>query len=202
MIARARLITVVATVLAGAVGIISSTQTWLTVVLADGAAHALPVPGAAAIPVLAPLSLAVLALGGALSIVGLVLRYVFGALTVVIAVVLGVLTGQIVLAPPLAAVAATVTTATGLTGTEAVAAMVVGIGTTPWPAVTLVAWIVLLAAGLLALATARRWRGSGRKYSTDAATRASATAGPAASRPHDAIDSWDDLSRGDDPTAR
>ena len=38
--------------------------------------------GAAALPVLAPLSLAVLALGGALSIVGLVLRYVFGALTV------------------------------------------------------------------------------------------------------------------------
>ncbi|WP_243074753.1 Trp biosynthesis-associated membrane protein [Microbacterium sp. SS28] len=200
MIARARLLTVAAIVLAGAIGIISSTQTWLTVVLADGAAHPLAVPGAAAIPVLAPLSLAVLALGGALSIVGLVLRCIFGALTVVIAVVLGVLTAQIVAAPPIAAVAATVTTATGLTGTEAVTALVVSIGSTPWPAVTLAAWIVLLAAGLFAVATARQWRGSGRKYRTDAAP--AAATGPAASRPHDAIDSWDDLSRGDDPTAR
>lgn len=200
MTARARLIAVATIVLAGAIGIISSTQTWLTVVLADGGDHALPVPGAAAVPVLAPLSLAVLALGGALSVVGLVLRFVFGALTVVVAVVLGALTAQIVLAPPVTAVAATVTTATGITGTEAVTALVLAITSTPWPAVTLVAWIALLAAGLLTLATARRWRGSGRRYRTDAATPA--TAGPAASRPHDAIDSWDDLSRGDDPTAR
>ena len=202
MTARARLLTVAATVLAGALGIISSTQTWLTVVLTEGAGQALPVPGAAAIPVLAPLSLAVLALGGALSIVGLVLRYVFGALTVVIAVVLGVLTAQIVLAPPIAAVAATVTTATGLTGAEAVGGIVATIGRTPWPAVTLIAWIVLLAAGLFTLATGRHWRGSGRRYEADAAPRASAASPAAASRPHDAIDSWDDLSRGDDPTVR
>lgn len=202
MTARARLLAVAATVLAGALGIISSTQTWLTVVLTEGAGEALPVPGAAAIPVLAPLSLAVLALGGALSIVGLVLRYVFGALTVVIAVVLGVLTAQIVLAPPIAAVAATVTTATGLTGAEAVGGIVATIGRTPWPAVTLVAWIVLLAAGLFTLATGRRWRGSGRRYEADAAPRGSAASPAAASRPHDAIDSWDDLSRGDDPTVR
>ena len=202
MTTRARLIAVAATVLAGALGIISSTQTWLTVVLVDGAQNALGVPGAAAIPVLAPLSLAVLALGGALSIVGLVLRYIFGALTVVIAVILGALTAQIVVAPPVSAVAATVTTATGLTGTEAVSEIVAAVGRTPWPAVTLLAWIILLAAGLFTLATGRRWRGSGRKYATDAAPRAAEKAEAAASRPHDAIDSWDDLSRGEDPTVR
>jgi uncharacterized membrane protein (TIGR02234 family) len=202
MTTRARLIAVAATVLAGALGIISSTQTWLTVVLVDGAQNALDVPGAAAIPVLAPLSLAVLALGGALSIVGLVLRYIFAALTVVIAIVLGALTVQIVVAPPVAAVAATVTTATGLTGTDAVSEVVAAVGQTPWPAVTLLAWTVLLAAGLFTLVTGRRWRGSGRKYATDAAPRAAANTEAAASRPHDAIDSWDDLSRGDDPTVR
>jgi uncharacterized membrane protein (TIGR02234 family) len=202
MTTRARLIAVAATVLAGALGIISSTQTWLTVVLVDGAQNALDVPGAAAIPVLAPLSLAVLALGGALSIVGLVLRYIFAALTVVIAIVLGALTVQIVVAPPVAAVAATVTTATGLTGTDAVSEVVAAVGQTPWPAVTLLAWTVLLAAGLFTLVTGRRWRGSGRKYATDAAPRAAAKTEAAASRPHDAIDSWDDLSRGDDPTVR
>ena len=65
MTARARLLCVAAIVLAGAIGVISSTQTWLVVTLA-GAEHELTVPGAAAVPVLAPLSLAVLALGGAL----------------------------------------------------------------------------------------------------------------------------------------
>ena len=200
MTARARLIAVATTVLAGAIGIISSTQTWLTVVLADGGEHALPVAGAAAVPVLAPLSLAVLALGGALSVVGLVLRFIFGALTVVVAVVLGALTAQVVFAPPVTAVAATVTTATGITGSEAVTELVLAITSTPWPAVTLVAWIALLAAGLFTLATGRHWRGSGRRYRTDAATAVATE--PAASRPHDAIDSWDDLSRGDDPTAR
>ncbi len=97
MTARARLLCVAAIVLAGAIGVISSTQTWLVVTLAD-AEHELTVAGAAAVPVLAPLSLAVLALGGALSIVGLVLRYIFGVLTVAIALVLGVLTAQIAFA--------------------------------------------------------------------------------------------------------
>jgi hypothetical protein len=200
--ARARLIAVAATVLAGALGIISSTQTWLTVVLDDGAKHTLPVAGADAIPVLAPLSLAALALGGALSIVGLVLRYVFGALAVAIGATLGVLTAQVAFARPLSSVASTVTQATGLTGEKAVSDLVLQIAPTPWPFVTLLAWIVLVAAGVFTLAPARRWRGSGRRYTTDAATRPDAATGAAASRPHDAIDSWDDLSRGDDPTAR
>ena len=81
-------------------------------------------PGASAVPVLAPLSLAVLALGAALSIVGLVLRYVFGALTVAIAALLAWLTAQVAFAPPASAVAAIVTEATGITGEAAVAALV------------------------------------------------------------------------------
>ncbi|TDN92971.1 Trp biosynthesis-associated membrane protein [Microbacterium sp. BK668] len=202
MTARARLLAVVATVLAGAIGVISSTQTWLTVTLDDGAEHALPVAGADAIPVLAPLSLAALALGGALSIVGLVLRYVFGALGIAIGAVLAVLTAQVAFARPLSAVAPAVTTATGLTGEKAVADLVLRVEPTPWPFVTLVAWVVLIGAGVFTIGTARRWRGSAKRYTTDAAAAPAASAGPAASRPHDAIDSWDDLSRGDDPTAR
>lgn len=198
MTRRARLLAVVALVACGAVTVISSTQTWLVVVLDDGAGHSLEVPGASAIPVLAPLGLAVLALGGALSIVGLALRYVFGALTVLIAAVLGWFTAQIVLSPPTAAVASTVTESTGITGESAVAGLVSSIATTPWPAVTLVATVLLLAAGVFTLATAHTWKGSGRRYRTEEGSRASV----AGSRPHDAIDSWDDLSRGEDPTAR
>jgi uncharacterized membrane protein (TIGR02234 family) len=198
VIRRARLLAVVALVACGAITVISSTQTWLIAVLDDGGAHALEVPGAAAIPVLAPLGLAVLALGGALSIVGRVLRYVFGALTVLIAVILGGMTAQIVFAQPVGAVASTVTEATGITGESAVADLVASIALTPWPAVTLVTTAALLAAGVFTLATAHDWRGSGRRYRTEDAPQS----GVAGSRPHDAIDSWDDLSRGEDPTTR
>ncbi|WP_157535947.1 Trp biosynthesis-associated membrane protein [Microbacterium sp. Root166] len=197
MIRRARLLAVTAILACGALGVISSTQTWLTVALGEDA-PLLPVAGASAVPVLAPLSLAVLALGGALSIVGTVVRYVFGALTVVIAVLLGWLTAQVVFALPTSAVASTVTEWTGITGEAAVAALVVSITSTPWPVVTLIGWIALCAAGLFTLVTASRWRRTGRRYRTDETI--GATAG--GSRPHDAIDSWDDLSRGDDPTDR
>jgi hypothetical protein len=199
MIRRARLTAVAAAVAVGALGVISSTQTWLWVLLQDGST-ALAVPGASAIAVLAPLSLAVLALGGALSIVGLVLRYIFGTLALAIAALLAWLTAQVAFVHPTSAVASTVTEATGISGEDAVGGLVAQIDSTAWPFVTLVGWILLLAAGVFTLVTAHRWHGSGRRYRMDAA--APATAAPAAaSRPHDAIDSWDDLSRGDDPTA-
>jgi uncharacterized membrane protein (TIGR02234 family) len=196
VIRRARLLAVVATLAAGALGVVASTQTWLVVTLEGGGRGELVVPGAAAVPVLAPLSLAVLALGAALSIAGPVLRYVFGVLTVAIASVLGYLSAQVAVAPPVTAVASTVTAATGITGAEAVDALVAGVRATPWPALAVAASVVLLAAGVLVLATARRWGRSGRRYDSEAARGAPA----AASRPHDAVDSWDDLSRGTDPT--
>lgn len=203
MIRRGRLIAVVVTVLCGAVGVISSTQTWLTVVLTGGAQHTLEVPGASAVPVLAPLSLAVLALGGALSIVGRVLRYVFGALAAIIGVVLALLTGRVVVEQPVSAVAAVVTETTGIAGEASVAKLVASIAATAWPTITLVAWVVLTAAGVFVLATAHAWARTGRRYRTEERDRPVQASG---ARPHDAagsrsIDDWDDLSRGEDPTA-
>ncbi|WP_327316578.1 Trp biosynthesis-associated membrane protein [Microbacterium timonense] len=203
MIRRVRLLAVVATIACGALGVISSTQTWLTVVLRDGAHHALDVPGASAVPVLAPLSLAVLALGAALSIVGLALRYVFGALSVVMAVVLAWLTARVVLERPVSAVASVVTEATGIAGEQSVGALAASITATAWPVVTLVGWVLLVLVGVCVLATAHTWSRTGRRYRTDDVSRTGAAPGP---RPHDAagsraIDDWDDLSRGQDPTA-
>lgn len=195
MMRRARLLVVCGTVLAGAITVIGSTQTWLEVVMADGANDVLDVPGASALPVLAPLGLAVLALGAALSIVGPVLRYAFAALGVALATILGVLSAQVLWMTPVSAVASTVTAATGIAGSSAVAALVTSVTPTAWPLVTLVAQVVLGASSVLALLTARRWGGGGRRF-----TRSDAASGGPASRPHDAIDSWDDLSRGDDPT--
>jgi uncharacterized membrane protein (TIGR02234 family) len=200
-------LSVAAIVLCGAVGVIASTQTWLTVTLDDGAGHGLTVAGASAMPVLAPLSLAALALGAALSIVGRVVRIVFGALTVVIGALVAWQAAVIALALPTAAVAATVTEATGITGQAGVDALVAHIEPTPWPAITVVVGGLLVVAGVFTLITSPRWQGSGRRYRTAESANGRVASGPsrlgaAGSRPHDAIDSWDDLSRGEDPTTR
>ena len=180
--------------LCGALGLISSTQTWFDVVLVAGG-DALAVPGAQAVPVLAPLCLAVLALGAALTIVGRVLRYILGALTVLAGAALLWLTAPVAVQAPVSAVAPAVTTATGIAGLESVAELVASISATPWPGVTVAGAAVLLLTGILVLVTAHLWRRAGRRFATDAPHAASA-----ADAPLDAVDSWDDLSRGDDPT--
>ena len=193
MIRRARSVAVLGFLLAGAIGIISSTQTWLTVARADGGEELL-VPGASALPLLAPLSLAVLALGAALSIVGRVLRYVFAVLAAAGAVLLITMTVPLVFAPPTHAVAPTVTEATGLAGDQAMVDIIAGITPTTWPATALVAWVLLVAVSLFTIVTAGRWKSGGRRYRADADDHARRTG------PLDPIDSWDELSHGTDPT--
>ncbi|MFT4305961.1 MAG: Trp biosynthesis-associated membrane protein [Microbacterium sp.] len=197
MIRRARLLSVTAILLAGAVGVLSATQTWVHVTLVGASAADLEVAGADAISVLAPLSLAVLALGLALSIVGVWLRYAFAVLSVAAGGTLLWLTITVLAGPPTSAISPTVTDTTGIAGETAVAALVSGTTVTAWPWLALAGFVVLLAGGLLALSTASRWRRGGRKYET-----ATAHAGATDDGPLDAIDSWDDLSRGTDPTGR
>ncbi|WP_061781742.1 Trp biosynthesis-associated membrane protein [Microbacterium hominis] len=203
MTARARSFAVLAIIAGGALAIISSTQTWLDVTLDAGATAALQVAGAKAFTMLAPLSLAALALGLALTVVGRALRYAFGALALLIGGTLTIAAARIAIEQPLDAVAAAVTTSTGLSGTAAIAGLVTSVTATPWPWLTVVAGVLIVAGGALTIATAHLWRRSGRRYRTDGGTGAGAAApSAAASRPYDAIDSWDDLSHGDDPTAR
>ncbi|MFT4214716.1 MAG: Trp biosynthesis-associated membrane protein [Microbacterium sp.] len=200
MTARARTIAVLAIVAGGAVSVISSTQTWLDVTLEAGATTSLAVPGATAFPLLAPLSLAALALGLALTVAGRVLRYVFGVIAVAIGSTLLFAAARIGFAVPLDAAASAVTEATGLAGDAALAQLVDALVPTPWPFVASVAGLAVAVGGLLTLASGHAWRSAGRRYRTDAVPAGTAP------RPHDslrdrAIDSWDDLSHGDDPTA-
>lgn len=204
MTRRFRSLSVLAILIGGGIALIASTQTWLDVTVRGTTGAPLPVPGASALPLLAPLSLAALALGLALSIIGIVLRYVFGVLAVAIGAVLAAGAIRIAIERPVDAVAAPVTESTGLAGMETIRALVAEITATPWPALTAVAAVVIAAGGGLAVATAHRWSGAGRRYRTGAPASGATAGGAAAStgsRPHDAIDSWDDLSRGDDPTA-
>jgi len=188
-----RLQAVLAIVLGGAVAIVSSTQPWLEITLRTDDA-VLTAPGADALTLLAPLSLAALALGLALTVVGRVLRVVFGVLAVAIGGSLLVGALRVGVGHPVEAISATVTDATRLSGSETVMSLVAAITATAWPFLTAAAAVLIAAGGLLTLLTGHRWQSAGRRYRTDGAVVADR------SRPPDAIDSWDDLSRGDDPT--
>ena len=187
---RAKSTSLLLILLAGGIGILSSTQTWLIVSRADGG-EALDVAGNAALPVLAPLSLTALALCAAVALVGPVLRRVFATIAVAVGAVLLVLTVRILLQHPLDAVAPALTKATGLAGDTALRAIVDDIAVTAWPWAALLGWILLLLGGGSTLITAGRWRSGGRRYRTAPAPH---------DGPVDAIESWDDLSRGTDPT--
>lgn len=189
---RGRSLSVSGFLLAGAIGIISSTQTWLTVER-GGAGEAILVPGASALVLLAPLSLAMLALGAALSIAGKPVRLVFAVFAASTALFLGWSTLQLLLAEPFGAVAATVTEVTGLAGDEATHDVVASIVPSAWPYIALVGWLILLAASVVVFATWRGWKAGGRRYRTE-------NDDVPHDGPVDAVDSWDDLSRGTDPT--
>lgn len=198
MIRRARSTSVLAIALAGILSLIGSTQTWIHIALVDGASADIPVAGADALPVLAPLCLAVMALGLALSIVGKILRILFGAVTVAIAVALATIILPVLAGPPLASVGPAITTATGISGDASLEALIASLTLTTWPAITLFLTVVLGLAGVFVVVTGWRWPSGGRKYQAAAAARRAARSDDT---PLDAVDSWDDLSRGDDPTS-
>lgn len=193
MTKRARLLSVMGILAGGLFGLISSTQTWLDATINEGAAEAIHVPGADTLPLLAPLSLAAIAAAITLSIAGLAFRYVLGALAVVIGSALLVLNVRLITGASAQDVASAVTEATGIAGESAIADMVTELAITPWVMVTVVAWVLVVGGGLLTLMTARSWSASGKKYRVTPST-------PPHTGPLDKIDSWDDLSRGDDPT--
>ncbi|WP_295032993.1 Trp biosynthesis-associated membrane protein [uncultured Microbacterium sp.] len=187
---RAKSTSLLLILVAGALGVLSSTQTWLIVARADGG-EVLDVAGNAALPVLAPLSLTALALGAALALVGPVMRRIIAGIAVVVGGLLLVLTARVLLLQPLDAVGPALTKVTGLAGDAALKGLVDGITVTAWPWVALASWLLLLAGGALALFTAGRWRSGGRRYRTTPVPHEG---------PVDAVESWDELSRGTDPT--
>lgn len=177
-------------------------QVWFSVRLVDGqatagGATAIEVGGAVASPALAALALAGLALAGALAIAGPVIRLVLGLL----AVVLGgsvVLASSMPLGDPVAAVSAAVADATGVAGAEPTAELVAAATASAWPSAAIAGGLLIAAAGVVVLVTGRAWATS-RRYGGGARLAADGARAhvPASDR---AVDDWDGLSRGDDPT--
>ncbi|WP_029149920.1 Trp biosynthesis-associated membrane protein [Microbacterium indicum] len=176
----------------GALALIGSTQTWATTEVAGAQLSA---TGGDALSLLQPLTFAALALALAVTLAGRVLRYVLGAIAVVIGAALVALVLPIAITAPVSVVAAAVTEHTGIAGDAPVADLVGAIALTPWPGIVAACGALVVVGGVLILATAHAWRRGGRRFE-----QGGAHATAADGEPLDAVDSWDDLSRGDDPT--
>jgi uncharacterized membrane protein (TIGR02234 family) len=198
---RIKPILILAVIGASGLALLAWTQVWATVRLAaDGTnQQVLDVTGTIAAPGLTALALAGLALAGALTIAGVVIRIVLGILEMLLGVSV-ILSAALALADPVGASAAAVTAATGIAGTDSTRAAVQSAALTFWPFLALAAGVLMVVVGLVVCVSARRWPGPTTRYETTRfqPVTDAATGRP---RPRDAVDDWDGLTRGDDPTA-
>lgn len=169
------------TLVAGGLMVLGWSQTWFGLTLGDG--RDILVDGSAAAGGVLASGLAALAVAAALTIAPPVLRFVLGALGLVVGAI-ATAVAVVAIADPIGASLATVTTETGVAGRDSVAALVARIATTPWPWVSVAGGILAVFAGAAVLATARRWPAATARYERSGAKR----------------DDWDVLSEGDDPT--
>jgi hypothetical protein len=188
---RLRLSLLLSSAALSALTLLAWTQQWFVVVLVDG--QRLPVDGQIAAAGLSALALAGLALVGALTIAGPVFRVVLGSVQLFLGATV-LYSAVLVVIDPVAASAATISEATGIAGSESVAAVVASVEQSAWPWVTLIIGALIVIAGIGILATRRRWPVSSRKYQ---AVGLEPTDGERSS-----VDDWDALSDGGDPTSR
>jgi uncharacterized membrane protein (TIGR02234 family) len=210
--------TILLAVIASGLVLSASTQTWYALHLTATSGHSgtVPVTGSVAAPAIAALSLAGVAFAGALALAGRILRYVLALLGLVLAA--GIIGSTVsAMADPAGTGLGAVTKATGIAGDSSVRAIIARADATPWPALALAGGILLALAALAVAVTAHLWPVTSRRYGAtrDASVPGHDSAvGPADHEPDDdlpaadrrarardaAIDDWDELSRGDDPT--
>ncbi|GGC89029.1 hypothetical protein GCM10011512_14920 [Tersicoccus solisilvae] len=202
-ITRAR--TVLLTVLAAAVVFVTTTQTWVHATLTSGTVRSIEaaVNGSDAARSVTALALVALAGALAISIAGRIARIVVAAI-IVLAGIGCALAAVAVLADPGAAANGQIAARSGVTG-GTISASVTG-----WVTVAVVAAVLLAACGILVLMAGPRWDAA-RRFETPATAPDDGPAAPvdtsdearrtAASGHGDDIDSWDSLTRGQDPTA-
>jgi len=197
---------ILAILLGCGLAMLAATQQWYAFELSPEAGHgqAVTVQGSAADQAVMALALAGVALAAALAIAGPLIRVILGALGVVIGGSL-VLSTVMATREPVQAGAAALTKATGITGDSALAGLVVRTEASAWPLAAIAGGVIAGLAALAVLVTSRRWPASSHKYQSVRFAAAEETppvrrsAEPASERDR-AIDDWDELSRGEDPT--
>ena len=187
---RLKLTSILLGIVLSAAVMLAWTQLWFTADLETG--QSLEVAGDVAAPALTALALSGLALAAALALAGTVFRVILGGLQAAIGALV-VTSAVMALADPVAASSRAITDATGVSGSESVAALVTSVVATAWPAVALAAGILMALLGVFTAVTARRWPASSRKYQ---AVRMAPADGESS------IGDWDALSDGRDPTSR
>lgn len=190
---RIKSLSLLAAAILGGVGLLAWAMPWSIVVLkgVDAAHEAIGVTGETAAPALSALSLAGLALVAALAIAGPFFRFVLGVLESLLGVCI-VWSALAAITDPVAAASPLITAATGISGSQSIAALVASATVTAWPFVALVGGALMIVLGIVIVVTARSWPGSSRKYQ--------AVRFENADEPRSAVSDWDTLSDGDDPT--
>ena len=188
---RLKLISLVGIALLAGLVFADWSQNWFTLTVQG---KPFPVSGQVAGAALSALALASLALIAALAIAGRFFRVVLGILLALLGVCV-IAVSAFAIGNPVVAATSAITKATGVAGTESVSKLVTATSITAWPVVAIVLGVLLTLLGLAIAPTARSWPDSGRKYSR------SRLAVPDSETP-DAVQEWDALSEGDDPTKR
>jgi uncharacterized membrane protein (TIGR02234 family) len=206
---RVKYLTLLALVVGSGLGLLSATQTWFTIQVTDVANHAgtVTVAGSAAAPALTALSLAGLALTAALAIAGPAFRVVLALLGILLGASI-VYSALAVLGDPLRAAGGAITSATGVAGEASLRRLVQSTTTEFWPWLAVVGGVLVVLAELdgaepetgAADAGTGDDEAAGDEREARAAAESDAPEEPTALDRDAAIDSWDELSRGDDPT--
>lgn len=186
---RLRLVIILTGLVLSGLALIAWTQPWVSVVVTNG--PTLDVGGDVAAPALSTLSLAGLALVGALTVAGPVFRVILGVLEAFLGGLI-VYSGVAALADPVAAAGPSITEVTGISGIESIRGLVESSSVTAWPALAVVFGSLLVLLAVVVIVTNRRWPASGRKYQT---VRLEPADGESSN-----VESWDALSGGTDPT--
>lgn len=187
-----RSMTVLILLLGGVLALIGATQTWVTATGFE-AAHIdhVQLSGQEASPVITAMALVTIAAGAALSIARRIGRWLIGIITICGASMMAWATVTVI-TNPYAAVAPKVAETTGTTGIEEGATQL-DVSLLPW--LTVIGAVIGVVGGLLTLVAGRHWPvGKTKKYDMDV-SKARDDGGPL-----DEIDTWDELSRGEDPT--
>ena len=186
----------IATILLSGLILLTWTGEWFTVTVSGGGVaktEVLSIAGDVAAPGLVALALAGLALAAALAIAGPFFRYVLGILQVLLGFTVA-LSSFVALSNPVRAAESAVTTATGISGSTSVAALVTAHTVSAWPYLAAVFGILTMAVGVFIFVTNRRWPSSSRRYQAIRLEEAEPGSNP--------VSDWDTLSGGSDPTSR
>lgn len=173
------------------------TQAWFVFSISEGvAASDVTVAGTESRPLVSSLAIGALAAIGAILLAGPVERILILIATVVIGAS-GFVAVVSAIADPAVAALNSLSSVLGVVDISAVSQAVTGITITPWPWVTALGFLLLIVFALFGIFSTRQWGNPTQRFNRPEIGTSSASEQKAEIADGD---SWDSLSRGEDPT--